>query len=89
MTSVGGQLCSRRCFRNSVVLTDVLLLFPEHQFDPVTHLTIRDLDVVLGVTVVVHEREEAVVGDVELCNVSFVAFLRLNDRNLQAGTRGG
>lgn len=47
-------------------LTDVLLLLTEHALNTGTEVVVGELDIVLGVTVILHEREEAVVGDVEL-----------------------
>lgn len=50
-----------------VIRTGVLLLLLEELVDLVTNLARRDLDVVLGGAVVVHEGKEVVVSDVELC----------------------
>lgn len=47
-------------------LTDVLLLITEHALNTGTNVVVGELDVVLGVTVVLHEGEETIVGDVEL-----------------------
>lgn len=47
-------------------LTSVLLVNPEELVDLLTNLTVGHADIVLGVTVVVHEGEEAIVRDVEL-----------------------
>ena len=49
-------------------LTGVLLLRLEKLGDLLTDLTIGHLDVVLGVTVIAHEGEVAVVGDIELAH---------------------
>jgi hypothetical protein len=43
----------------------VLALISEHLVDSVTNFTIGNLDIILGATVVVHEGEEAIVGNVE------------------------
>lgn len=43
----------------------VLALLIEHLLDSLTNLTLGELDVVLGVTGLVHEGEETVVGDIE------------------------
>jgi hypothetical protein len=51
---------------NRGVLTGVLLIDLEELVDLLTNLTVGHADIILGVTVVVHERKEAVVGDVEL-----------------------
>jgi len=45
----------------------------ELSLNSLTKLTFRELDVVLGAAVVIHQREEIVVGDVEL-NDSSVRF---------------
>lgn len=47
-------------------LTDVLLLLTEHLDDALADLVVRDLDVVLGVTVILHQGKEVIVGDVKL-----------------------
>ena len=47
-------------------LTGILLLGLEETGDLLTDLTLGHLDIVLGVTIVVHQRKVAVVGDVEL-----------------------
>jgi hypothetical protein len=49
-----------------MALTAVLALLSEHLVDSVTNITIGNLDIILGATVVVHEGEEAIVGNVEL-----------------------
>ena len=48
------------------MLTSVLPILGEELGDLVTNLTIRDLDVLLGLARVGHEGQEAIVGDVEL-----------------------
>lgn len=50
-------------------LTGVLLLLLEELVDLVTDFTVGELDIVLGVAVVVHEGEETIVGDVKLAGV--------------------
>lgn len=47
-------------------LTGVLLIGLEELVDLVANLTIGHLDVVLGVAILTHEVEEAIVRDVEL-----------------------
>jgi hypothetical protein len=47
-------------------LTGILLVGSEELDDLLTNLTIGHADIILGVTVVVHQREEAIVRDVEL-----------------------
>lgn len=49
-----------------ITLTAVLLLLTEHAYEPVTSLAFGDLDIVLGVTVILHEGKEAILGNVEL-----------------------
>ena len=71
-----------------MVLTDVLLLNLEELLDLVANLTVRELDIILGVAVVVHEGEEAIVGDVELMNVSMALHYKDNSDS-QAGTHDG
>jgi hypothetical protein len=46
--------------------TGVLALIGEHLGDLVANFTVGNLDVVLGGAIVGHEREEAVIGHVEL-----------------------
>ena len=48
------------------LLTSVLAILSEELADLVTDLALRDLDVVLGGAIVGHEREETVIGDIEL-----------------------
>ena len=63
-----------------VGLTGVLLVNTEKLVDLVTDFTIRHLDVALGVTVIVHEGEETIVGDIELQrNEWSVALVRRQD----------
>lgn len=47
-------------------LTGVLAILLEQLLDLVTDFILWELDIVLGVTVVGHEGEEAIVGDIEL-----------------------
>lgn len=47
-------------------LTGVLLLLGEELANLLANLTIGDLDIVLGVAIVGHQRQEVIVGDVEL-----------------------
>lgn len=48
------------------LLTDVLLLLPEEPDDTLADLALGDLDIVLGVTVVLHQGKEVIIGDVQL-----------------------
>ena len=57
--SVYGMRCVER-------LTGILLLNLEELGDTVTNLTLGKLDVVLGDTIVGHQGEEAIVGDINL-----------------------
>ena len=50
--------------------TAVLAVILEHLVDLVADLALRNFDVVLGGAVVVHKRQEAIIGDVELSNMS-------------------
>jgi hypothetical protein len=52
-----------------LVLTGVLLLLTEELVDLFANLTLWNLDIILGSTVLGHEGEEAVVGDVELAKL--------------------
>ena len=47
-------------------LTSVFAVFGEQLVDLVANIILRDLDIILGGAIIRHEREEAVVGDVEL-----------------------
>lgn len=47
-------------------LTGILLLDLEQLGDLLANLTIRKLDVVLGDTIIGHQGEEAIVGDIDL-----------------------
>lgn len=48
------------------IRTDVLLLLTEHLEDTGTKLTLGELDIVLGVTVILHQGQEVIIGDVQL-----------------------
>ena len=52
--------------RIRALLTGVLLLSPEQAVDLLADLTIGHLDIILGVTIIVHEGEETIVRDIEL-----------------------
>jgi len=79
--------------RDASKLTGVLLLLGEQALDLVTDLTFGHLDIVLGLAVLAHEGEEAIVGDVELyirCQYHIPRTLTREIRGgLRAGTRGG
>lgn len=77
-------------YKNCGLLTGVLLVNLEELVDLVANLTVGHLDVVLGVTIIVHEGEEAIVGDVELLRI-LVSFAFGNGRgqsSLLEGERG-
>lgn len=48
------------------LLTDVLLLLTEKLDDTLANLALGELDIVLGVTVILHQGKEVIVGDVKL-----------------------
>jgi len=48
-------------------LTGVFAILSEELADLVANLAVRELDIVLGGTIVRHEGEETVVGNIELC----------------------
>lgn len=50
-------------------LTAILAIFGEHSVDLVTNFTLRDLDIILGATIVIHQGKETVISDVELVHV--------------------
>ncbi len=47
-------------------LTGVFALVGEQLADLVANVVLRDLDIVLGGAIIRHEREEAIIGDIEL-----------------------
>lgn len=47
---------------------DVLAILREELVDLLADFTVGDLDIVLGVAAIAHEREETVVSDIELQN---------------------
>ena len=52
-----------------MIRTGVLLLVLEELLDLGANLTVGQADVILGVTIILHEGEETIVGDVELDRV--------------------
>jgi hypothetical protein len=48
------------------LLTDVLLLLLEELGDTLADLVVGELDIILGVTVLLHQGKVVIVGDVEL-----------------------
>jgi hypothetical protein len=54
---------------NSLVLTCILLLGLEQLLDLLANFTFWDLDIVLGSTVVGHQGQETVIGDIKLARV--------------------
>lgn len=53
-----------------IELTGVLAVLGEELADLVANLAVGELDIVLGGAVVGHEREETVIGDIELGTIS-------------------
>ena len=51
------------------ILTDVLALLLEHAGQALTNLALGNLDIILGVTVILQEGEETIVGDIQLKKV--------------------
>lgn len=47
--------------------TGILSIFLKELIDLVTDFALRELDIVLGGTIIRHERKETIVGNVELC----------------------
>ena len=81
MTSKNGQHIKNIHIKR--VLTGVLLFSLEEFDDLLANLTLRHANIILRVTVVVHEREETVVGDIQLLSMS--ASRRSSNENM-AGT---
>jgi hypothetical protein len=54
-----------------VKLTGVLSILSEELVDLVASFAVRNLHIVLGATIIGHEGEESVVGDVELFPISY------------------
>ena len=48
--------------------TGVLLFGGEEFIDLLTNFAFRNLDIILGLTIISHQGEETIVGDIELCN---------------------
>ena len=55
--------------------TDVFAFILEELLDLVTNFALRNLDIVLGRTIIGHEREETIVGDIELHQQSVLMAL--------------
>jgi len=53
------------------VRTSILLFLTEELVDLLANFTLRHLDIILGGTIVGHERQESVIGNVELSPVRF------------------
>jgi hypothetical protein len=47
-------------------LTGILLLSCEKLLDLLANLTFGDLNIILGLTIISHQREETIIGDIEL-----------------------
>ena len=66
-TMTSGKFISNWCSQSRfVLLTGVLLVGAEKLLNLFTNLTIRDLDIILGATIVGHEGQETIVGDIKL-----------------------
>ena len=61
-----SMLVSHAFSEDWLVLTSILLFLTEELVDLFANLTLWNLDIILGSTVLGHEGEKAVVGDVEL-----------------------
>jgi hypothetical protein len=57
---------SSKVVKISGLHTCVLLISLEKLGDFVANFTVGHANIILGVTIIVHEREEAIIGDVEL-----------------------
>lgn len=66
MTSRIGLLELTKSGNIADLLTGVLLLLLEELGDTLTDLVIGELDIILGVTVLLHQGKEAIIGNVEL-----------------------
>ena len=49
-----------------MLLTSVLLLGMKESLDLLANLTLRNLNIVLGLTIIRHQREESIIRDIEL-----------------------
>jgi hypothetical protein len=52
--------------RSCIKLTGVLFLSLEELIDLITNLSIGNLDIILGLTVIGHQAEKSIIGDVKL-----------------------
>lgn len=50
----------------SIGLTGIFLLGAEKLLNLIANFAIRDLDIILGLTIISHKREEAIIRDVKL-----------------------
>ena len=75
--TITSVACQRRT-QSSVIseLTSVFLIGAEELFDLLADLALRDLDIILGIAVLRHERKKAVVRDVKLARVSHMTHER-------------
>lgn len=63
----GGQIYTLQHADNIPgVLTDILLLITEQLDDTGTKLVVGKLDIIFGVTIVLHQGKEVIIGDVQL-----------------------
>lgn len=56
------------------MLTGILLLFLEELDDLFTNLTVRDLNIVFGLAIVGHQREEAIIRNIKLYEMNVLAL---------------
>lgn len=69
-TITSGHVSTATTLKQARELTGILLVGAEELLDLFTDFTIWHLDIVLGGTVIRHEGQETVVGDVQLQSVS-------------------
>ena len=71
-------------------LTGILLVGTEEFFDLLTNFTLGHLDIILGGTVVRHERQKAIISDIELlvCQCFFELLMIAFSLLLPTGIHG-
>lgn len=65
---ISSQSGCHNAYWEVTLLTGDLLLNLEQLVNLLANLSIGDLDIVLGVAIIVHEGEETIVGDIDLYN---------------------
>ena len=65
-TMTSTACCQQLLQSRPLQLTSVLLLSAEKLLNLVTNFTIRNLDIVLGLSVISHKGEETIIRDVKL-----------------------